>query len=82
MGGIKGLVVAVFAIGAIVQALLYYAILAEHKRTASRARFAIMRMPRMEDLTPRGQILARWWWRATAMVVAAFAAIILLRLLS
>lgn len=68
-----------FAVAAIGQTALYWGILAEHKPTASRAYFGLLRIPRAADLTPRGLVLRTRWWRVTALAVVSFVVMLALR---
>ena len=73
---LRGFATAAFAVCAIAQFVLYWQILAEHKPGHSRASFALMKIPRKDDLTARGQRLQKWWWWTTAGAVAAFLGVV------
>ena len=73
MAVVRALAIVGFVIAAIGQTILYVAILFEHKPSASVARFAFMKIPRNEDLTARGRILARWWWGASLLAAVTLA---------
>ena len=72
MTALKVLALVALGICAVGQALLRLAIFLEHRPSASRVSFLLVKIPRTEDLTSRGQKYAAWWWITVGAGVAAF----------
>lgn len=68
---------AVFAACGIAQFFLFWRLMGEHKRVESKVWFFIGKIPVTDDLTPRGLVYRKWWWRISWVAVAAFLLVVL-----